>query len=255
MEQSRLVALEGGHNFRDLGGYRTSDGRRLRWGRLFRSGLMSEFTADGLEQIRRLGIRFICDLRSNPERASRPTRWPDPEAVNRWWRDHEGSTGDMVRALSLPDASAESMRELMLQAYRTLPYEQSDSYRELFRNIAEGELPLVFHCSAGKDRTGIAAALLLSALGVSRETVIEDYLLTESVFEGTRRLVETDHTAHRFSQVDPVIWEPLIRAEHAYLDAMFGALEQRHGSVDGYLLEILGVDAAFKERMAQQLLD
>jgi protein-tyrosine phosphatase len=212
---------------------------------------MSEFTPGDLEEIRRLDIRFICDLRSNPERASRPTRWPDLDAINRWWRDHEGSTGDVVRALSLPNASAESMRELMLEAYRTLPYEQADSYRELFRTIADGELPLVFHCSAGKDRTGIAAALLLSALDVPRETVIEDYLLTERFFEDTRRLAET----HGFNQVDPVIWEPLMRAEHAYLDAMFRTLERRHGSVDGYLREILGVDAAFKQRIAQHLLD
>jgi protein-tyrosine phosphatase len=250
-EPSRLVAFDGGHNFRDLGGYRTCDGRRLRWRRLFRSGLMSEFTADDLERIKSLDIRFICDLRSNPERASRPTRWPNLNAINRWWRDHEGSTGDVVRALSVPHASAQSMRELMIEAYRTLPYEQADSYRELFRAIADGELPLVFHCSAGKDRTGIAAALLLSALGVPRDTVIDDYLLTERFFEGTCRLAET----HGFNQIDPVIWEPLMRAEHAYLDAMFGALEQRHGSVDGYLVEILGVDAVLKQRMAQQLLD
>jgi protein-tyrosine phosphatase len=250
-EPSRLVAFEGGHNFRDLGGYRTRDGRQLRWRRVFRSGLMSEFTAGDLEEIRKLDIRSICDLRSNPERASRPTRWPDLDAINRWWRDHEGSTGDVVRALSLPNASAESMRELMLEAYRTLPYEQADSYRELFRTIADGELPLVFHCSAGKDRTGIAAALLLSALDVPRETVIEDYLLTERFFEATSRLAET----HGFNQVDAAIWEPLMRAERAYLDAMFGALEQRHGSVDGYLREILGVDAVFKQRIAQHLLD
>jgi protein-tyrosine phosphatase len=250
----RIVDLQGGHNFRDLGGYVTQDGTTLRPGLVFRSGMLAELTPEDLQQVDALGIRVILDLRSNRERASRPTRWPRFAVVDRWVRDHEGSVGEFVHSLTLPDASSAWVRESMVEAYRELPYEQADSYRELFRRVAGSDLPLLFHCSAGKDRTGVAAALLLSALDVSRDRIIEDYLLTDRFFERGLALVLGDPSMHRLTGVKRDLLEPMLRAERLYIEAMFQFLEQRHGSVDAYLQEVLGMDAVMHKQLRLNML-
>jgi protein-tyrosine phosphatase len=254
VDARRLVPLEGGHNFRDIGGYQTADGAWLRWGLVFRSGSMAELTPEDQERIGQLGIKVICDFRANRERETRPTRWPKTVAVDLWTRDHESSVGEFIAALRHPGVTAEAVRERMIAAYRTLPYEQGDSYRELFLRLATGQLPLVFHCSAGKDRTGIAAALLLSLLGVPRDAVIKDYLLTERFFERGCRLLLTDPSSSWFTHVDPRIWEPMMRADRAYIEAAIETLEQLHGSIEGFLHDVLGIDANMKSELRRRLI-
>jgi len=253
--ESRIVPLEGGHNFRDIGGYSTADGKCVRRGLVFRSGSMADLTLPDQERIAQLGVKVVCDFRSNRERENRPSRWPEPASIDLWTRDHDSSVGALLDAISVPGATAAAVRAKMIEIYHTLPYEQADSYSELFRRIATGPLPLVFHCSAGKDRTGIAAALLLTVLGVPRETVIEDYILTERFFEGLCRLVKTDPTSSRFTAVDPSIWDPMLRADAAYIEATFDTLTQRHGSVGGYLREVLGIDDQLQSAVRLKLLE
>jgi protein-tyrosine phosphatase len=250
----RVAPLEGGHNFRDIGGYPTEDGGTVRWGRVFRSGTMAQLTDEDHRYLATLGIKVICDFRSNRERETRPTRWSQTHTVDLWTRDHESSVGELIAAVSRPGATAADMRERMIQAYRHLPYEQADSFREIFKRISTGDLPLVFHCSAGKDRTGIAAALLLSVLRVPREKIVEDYLLTERFFERGCHLVMTDPSSHRFAHLDPSIWEPMMRAEPAYIESTFETLTRRHGSIDGYLSEVLGVDEQMRTAIRRELI-
>jgi protein-tyrosine phosphatase len=251
----RVVSLAGGHNFRDIGGYKTIDGRRVRWGLVFRSGSLADLTPTDEQRIAELGIKVVCDFRANRERESRPSRWPDFATVDLWTRDHESSVGDLLEALKRPDTTAATIRDRMIAAYRQLPYEQADSYRELFRRIAAGSLPLVFHCSAGKDRTGIAAALLLTSLGVPRDAVIEDYLLTERFFEGLCRIVFADPATARFRHVDLSIWEPMLRADRAYIQAMFETLDKSHGSIEAYLRDVLGIDGAMRSALRDNLVE
>jgi protein-tyrosine phosphatase len=251
----RVVQLEGGHNFRDLGGYIATDGRRVRTGLVFRSGTLAELTEPDLEQVARLGIKFVCDFRANRERTARPSRWPASATIDLWTRDHESSVGELVHAVRAPGATADEIRGRMRESYRTLPYEQAESFRELFNRVASGSLPLMFHCSAGKDRTGCAAALLLSLLGVARDTVIEDYMLSERFFESCCRIVRNDPTSARLTAVDSRIWEPLLRAERSYIETMFQVLEQRHGSVEGYLHDVLGVSADVGAAIRGRLLE
>jgi protein-tyrosine phosphatase len=252
---ARIVGLEGGHNFRDLGGYSAADGRRIRRGLVFRSGTLAELTDKDLEQVAQLGIRFVCDFRANRERATRPSRWPASATIDLWTRDHESSVGELLHAVRAPGATSEEIRGRMRDSYRVLPYEQADSFRELLNRIASGSVPIMFHCSAGKDRTGCAAALLLTLLGVERATVIEDYLLTERFFESCCRIVRNDPTSARLTEVDPRVWEPLLRAERSYLETMFETLEQRHGSIEGYLREVLGVGEDAKTAIRNRLLE
>ena len=250
----RIIPLEGGHNFRDLGGYRTVDGRYVRWRRIFRSGAMNKLTPNDHRLLANIGIRTVCDLRSNRERAAMPAALPDSMGVDYWARDYEGSSGDLLTQIGRVGTTAEQMTERMLSAYRRLPYEQAPAYRELFHRIASGRLPLIFNCVAGKDRTGIAAALLLAALGVPRETIIADYIVTERFFD---RLCDSllGRAAGRLSDVAPSVWAPVLRTDPAYLKTMFDEIERRDGSVEVYLANSLEMDLRLQAQLRSQLLE
>lgn len=249
----RIVPLEGGHNFRDIGGYPASDGRVVARGLVYRSGTLSELSDRDHATMDALGLQVICDFRSTRERERRPSRLPEAARYEIWTRDHPMSAGDLTEAMRRPDATPETSRILMIEAYRDLAYEQVPSYRELFRRIADGPLPLVFHCAAGKDRTGIAAALLLDLLGVARDAVLEDYAITDRFFARGCELVAKDPFGTKLAGIDQRIWEPMMRADPAYLAAMFETVEARHGSGEGFIRDELGLDdagiAAIRKRL------
>ncbi len=245
--------MDGGHNFRDIGGYPAANGRHVARGLVFRSGTMSELSDRDHAILDSLGLKVICDLRSTSERSRRPSRLPEAAQYEIWSRDHLMSAGDLTEAMRRPDATPETVRGMMIDAYRTLAYEQAPSYRELFLRIARGPLPLVFHCAAGKDRTGVATALLLDLLGVERAQIFADYALTDDFFARGCQLVASDPVDDRLAQVDPAIWEPMMRADPAYLAAMFVALEVRHGTVEAFIRDEFGLDdediAAIRDRL------
>jgi protein-tyrosine phosphatase len=249
---ARVLPLEGGTNFRDIGGYPAADGRMVRRGMVYRSGSLSRLSDADLAYLAPLGVRMIVDLRADGERRHHQSRWPG--GAKTWAREHESSAGDLWRELGNAQATTQSMRAAMLKAYHTLAQEQAPSYAALFRHIAAGELPLVFHCAAGKDRTGIAAALLLSLLGVARETVIEDYMLTAAHTEQIMQVFLNDPKKALFTRVEPAVLRPLMSVEPAFLMAMFGALEREYGTVEVFIRDVLGVDAAMAEAIRERLL-
>jgi protein-tyrosine phosphatase len=251
----RIPRLEGALNFRDLGGYSAADGRSVRWKTLYRSGTTHAMTRNDVASLESSGIRYAYDFRSNNERRHYPTRLTDIAQLTYRFRDHDRLPGDIKRLLSSPDARADRSRQLMISTYRQLPYEFEDAFRSLFQYLSNGDLPLVFNCTAGKDRTGVAAALVLSALGVERETILEDYMLTEQFFEQSCDLMLGTGGAGLFSKVDRAVWEPLMQVHPDYLNAMFDQLQESHGSVERYLQEQLGVDREHIQRMRTHLLD
>jgi protein-tyrosine phosphatase len=251
----RIPNLVGALNFRDMGGYPTMDGRRVKWNRLYRSGTTHAMTNEDLQYVFASGIRYACDLRSNSERNHQPSRLSGIADIEYWFRDHDRPPGDLSRLIKESSASPERTRERMRMLYRDLPYEFRDAYRELFVKLANGQMPLVFNCTAGKDRTGVAAALVLTALGVPRESVLEDYLLTEQFHEQCCEMILRGRSAAYFGGIAREIWEPMMRADSDYLDAMFDQLNAAHGSAVCYLSEELGVDEAMVGRLRSQLLE
>lgn len=234
----RVVALEGGRNFRDLGGYETADGRRLKWGKLYRSGSMGGLTDAAYARLAELGVRFICDLRTSFEREEHPVDWGRVPNLSYWTRDYQLSFGDMRKLFASGQLSVEDARAAMVKAYQHLPFEQAPSYTELFRRMAAGEAPLVFNCSAGKDRTGVAAALILSALGVPEETILEDFLLTNATLDRAMMMRRP-----QMSNMDAAVATVLLSVEPEYIHAALAAVREAHGSVPGYLEARLGVSA------------
>ncbi|GGG21181.1 protein-tyrosine-phosphatase [Caldovatus sediminis] len=176
----RRIALEGCTNLRDLGGYRAADGRRVRFGRVFRSASLARLTEGDLDILCTLGIRTICDLRGREESAAAPSRLPprDPPALHAL--SIEPTVGaSLADMLARGQATGEDVLGLLRRAYEAYATEHLHRYRAMFALLEDAaRVPLLFHCSAGKDRTGFGAALVLTALGVPRETVIADYLAT-----------------------------------------------------------------------------
>ncbi|MDR3508911.1 MAG: tyrosine-protein phosphatase [Caulobacteraceae bacterium] len=173
----RLLPLQGGRNFRDLGGYRAEDGRQVRWGRLFRSGVMSDLTAADQAYLTNLGIRVICDLRTVQERRAdpNPVLRADAPEVTATDYDMNESLAKLAKATTRAQAI-----DVFAAAYVAFLDTLTPQYTDMFARLVRREAPLAMNCSAGKDRTGMGSALVLSVLGVPRETVIADYALTET---------------------------------------------------------------------------
>jgi protein-tyrosine phosphatase len=171
----RLLPLQGGRNFRDIGGYRTADNRQVRWGRIYRSGVMKDLTIADMTYLSNLGIEVICDLRSIQERQKEPNPFVKSEAPQVVATDYEmPSLSTFQHATNHAEAV-----EAFAAAYIEFTQFLTPQYTDMFARLVRRETPLAFNCSAGKDRTGVGAALILSVLGVPRETVIADYALTQ----------------------------------------------------------------------------
>lgn len=253
--------LAGAPNFRDMGGYRARDGRRVRHYLVFRSEGLTELTPDDLDVVRELGIRLICDLRSERERKQQASRWPEESPVSSLHlnitADLRAGHGTMTRIL-LESPSAEGATQAMLATYRHFPTAFSGRLPQLFEQILAGKsLPLVFHCAAGKDRTGFVAALLLSALGVPREDIIEDYLLTNRHWNGPRSEAALRQTFFDTFGAEPpaAVIQPLMAAKEEYLAAAFHAIEEQYKTVETYLEQAAGLGAARRRALQHSLLE
>jgi protein-tyrosine phosphatase len=249
-ERARVVALEGGRNFRDMGGYEAQDGRKLKWGKLYRSGSMGDLTPAAYAQLTALGVRFICDLRTQPEREAHPVDVSLLPHSNYWTRDYDLSFGDMRHVFTAHGSTAADARLAMINAYKHLAYEQAPAYVELFRAIVGGELPLIFNCSAGKDRTGVAAALILGVLGVSDDVIVEDFLLTNTTLD-RRGMTSRPHMVEMNLEVADV----LLSVEADYMHTTLATLREAHGSVEGFVRTELGLSEGDIARLKDLLLE
>lgn len=250
---ARVFVFEGVQNFRDLGGYRTVDGGVTAWGRLYRSAVLSRPSTTDRERLAALGLRTVLDLRTEGERRRHSCDWVEQAGLKYWAHPYDKTAGALARLLEMEQPTTEDARAAMHAIYRELPYEQAPALRELFSRCADGELPLVFGCTAGKDRTGIAAALLLTAVGVPRVTVFADYALTERVLNALS--LPSDASPYsRSHQLDPATRAPLLRSDPAYLAAAFDAIEQAHGSIAAYLVDLLDVSTAMHAQLRARLL-
>lgn len=226
-------------NFRDMGGYPTADGRRTRRGIVFRSGLMAHIEEEDRSRLLALNIATICDFRTNGERLRAPTRWHIDSATELVERDHEMSLGELQLMIRRRDVSSVEIFEHMVSVYRALPFEQADSYRLMFSRLADGRVPLLFNCTAGKDRTGVAAALLLDLLGVKRETIMADYLHTNIWLPQLAARLERQPDYGDFVRDQHEAALPLLRAEAAYLEAMFDRVTEQCGSTHNFVTDHL----------------
>jgi len=255
----RVLPLEGGRNFRDLGGYRTEDGRSVKWGHLYRSGAMHALTSGDYEYLADLDIAVICDFRANSERAEEPTDWAAGPVERLEW-DYEMDTSGFAEAFA-GEPSPERSAAAMTQFYRQAPTEFAERYSVMFDRIAAGDLPLAFHCTAGKDRTGVAAGLILTALGVPRETILADYAMSDDLVDymaemrEERENIDPEDPMAFWAQLPEAVIAPFMASDPVYLQAALDQIEADHGSVDAYLGDVLDVSDEELAAMRRDLLE
>jgi protein-tyrosine phosphatase len=259
---NRVPSLERACNFRDFGGYDTRDGRRVRWGRLYRSGSLTQLTDPDRSRIGALGIRAVCDLRRLDERS----RHPDPEfgpGVTHLCWDEPGEASPLRGESFSQSVGGAEARAAMVWMYAQMPVTLVTRVRGMFAGLLQGPgAPMILHCTAGKDRTGFAAALLLSALDVPRSVIFEDYVLTNRAVDLRVQLLEAGQAGLGVTvSAEPILALPreaqdaVLAADADYLGAAFAALEAAYGSVDAYLSTVIGVDDDARGRLAGALLE
>lgn len=243
----RAIAFEGTRNFRDLGGIGTASGM-TRFGVVYRSERLSNLTPGDAAAFRALGIATIIDMRSDDERNRAPNRLPRDMPARQLSRAFlPRHTHAMIDAINSGRCDAAAAHAMMLRQYETLALDHMADYRLILEDLLNPDgVPAVFHCTSGKDRTGMVAAIILLALGAPVDAVIDDYTLTHDRIE---KVDFFDPTA------DPAAIEIVMAAKADYLDAALGAMHARFGSTERYLSDGIGLTAAQRRRLAALLLD
>ena len=241
---TRSLNLAGATNFRDLGGYRTEHGRSVRWRRLFRSDHLAGLTPEDRHALAALGLTRALDFRGVDESAAASYALP---GVSRHALPIEPTVVQNINAMLQAGhrLTARDAVALMQQTYRAFVLDNAPRFAELFRHLLDDDAPLVFHCTAGKDRTGFAAALILLALGVARDVVVQDYLLTNQLFQ-------QPPSAH--GEIPPEALAVLWRVQQGFLDAALHAVDADHGGLETYLARRLRLSRAAQDELARRYL-
>ncbi len=255
-----MLELEEGINFRELGGYLTEDGRKIKWHKLLRCGSMAQLTKNDVDYLDQYGVRYIIDLRSPEESNYSPDKYPDKA---QYFQDtvypfsfslfkNLGIINNMRLGASNMDFGRQTYLQMLLDPHAQAAYRKM--FNVLLENDKEGE-SVVFHCTAGKDRTGVAAFLILSALGVSEKQIVEDYLYTNLFFDNYSSETINDalesesqtEIAQRLNSKTAVIAE--------IIEVLPKACRVVSGSVEKFLEEKLGMTKAKIERLQELYLE
>jgi protein-tyrosine phosphatase len=256
----RIHPFEGVENVRDYGDYATAAARHLAPGRLFRSGHWANATDADLDRFHALGVATIVDLRRAVERERQPSRRHAAciaEIIVTPASPDDLTEAPHVQFLKSRDLTPDASREFMTSAYRRIPYEAPhlDLFGRYFRALAETEGPVLIHCAAGKDRTGILAALTHRIAGVHPDDMVEDYLMTNAAVRLEERAAEIAERMTRWSgrPASPEAVVAFVGVEAAYLDEAFAEIDRRSGSLDAYLENALGLDSRTRDHIAERL--
>jgi protein-tyrosine phosphatase len=242
---ARHLNLAGASNFRDLGGYRARDGRAVRWRQIFRSNHLGHLTDADIELLRPLGLKSAFDFRGTEERDSAMC---GIEEITVHSLPIEPTVVAALRARRAEGVSLSSADALdvMRDSYRNYVRHNTASFRALFAHLLEDRAPLVIHCTAGKDRTGFACALILRVLGVPDHLIAEDYLLTN-------RFYRRDPSAS--SDLPDEVRQVLGSVETSFLAAAHEAISADYGDLEDYLKDGLGLGASERARLEARYLE
>lgn len=250
----RLIPLEGTLNFRDIGGIPTKDNRVVCWGEIYRSGKLSKLSKRDLRYFENLGIHTILDFRNDIEISKDPDRYPSSYDINYVQHPIGDKSGDTYVAYEAKVRSGEvkgtQAKDLFVELMRQFADSVAQDFKPLIDHLqSEKPTPLLYHCTSGKDRTGFATAMILSALNVDRETIINDYMMSNF---------------YRFKKVKGNLWKAgLIRMDtemlsylmlvnEAYIEAVFKVIDEKYEGIDNYLAVQFGLTPEVRERMVER---
>lgn len=258
---NRVINIDGTLNFRDLGGYKTAEGRTVKWRKMFRSAQLHSLSEAGISALAGLNIKTVVDLRFCDELKNYPTilralpsaeifTWDD-EVFKPDSGDSEAVNAERMRGSwrdSLDSNDPAVVREAMRSNYPTKLYSHRAIYRRLLLRLIAGKAPLLFHCAAGKDRTGVAAALILSLLGVNDQQIIEDYMLTQNLIEGRMEAwlaggatnqEQYEGFQKKLAEQPSAMLKPVFEADRSYIDTLLDYVEKTYGSFHSYAVKQL----------------
>jgi len=260
----RVIHLKGTTNTRDIGGYQTSDHRTLRWRQIIRSENLSRLTADDFHQLEEMGVKTVIDLRTDREAEQSPTVWqgehppqfyhfPIGDAHNDWFNAQR-------KLIKSNRFTEEESLQHMVEGYRMIAAEGPPSFHKLMDVVRDqSNWPILIHCSAGKDRAGVATALILEALGVDRATIMEDFLLTNEIGRSEEKSVvlakerKKSGSGKSFGRGPSAsAWFPIVGVRPEMLEAFYASVDEQYGSMDAFLTE-LGVDLDARKALAASL--
>jgi len=225
-------------NFRDLGGIPTIDGRNVKPGLLYRSGEFSKLSDEDIINLEQMGIRMIIDFRSDQEVINYPT--PEISTVRENKRITAVDSARLEAEKLMEEQDEDGLSTILIRDYKRLVNDHQDDFREFFRVLATTDLlPLVYHCAAGKDRTGLATYLLLIALGVSEEEARKDYMMSNIYFKSIADKIV--HEVNAAGNNGDIIW-PILIVREEYLDAALGEMNEKYGGIRNYIDQLLEVD-------------
>jgi protein-tyrosine phosphatase len=255
----RNLHLATAPNFRDAGGYRTTDGKWVRMGLLYRSDQLDHLSEADLGTLHADGLHLVCDLRTDTERKQGMDKLP--EGAEPLIADVAGSDSSSSGIAKLFAGGADANKVLgngrgvqfMIDAEKQFAGSPTANaaYNALFTRLADSKmLPAVFHCTAGKDRTGWAEAVFLSIMGVPRETIVQDYMLSNQYLAA-----KNQKTLNALKgRIDPALLEPLFGVRPDYLQAGFDEIDKKYGSMDNYIRDGLKLDDATVKALRREFL-
>ena len=242
---STLITLQGASNFRDVGGYLTTSGQRVKRGQVFRSDHLAGLTDADVARLQALGVRHSLDFRGVAEFTTTPYDIPGVQRVALTIEPTVIARMQALVAQGIVPTTEETV-ELMRETYRDFVNRNAGTYGRFLKHLLEQPTPQVFHCTAGKDRTGFAAALLLSALGVDQATIEHDYLLTNQLYRRDPQLEGKGH---------PHVMQVLWQVQPAFLHAAFEAVDTQHGGMQNYLHGAIGLSPQEVTELRRRLLE
>ena len=255
----RFIEVEGSINLRDFGGYNNQQGQTVREGLLFRCGAMTDIPEHAFDDFAALDISVICDLRSHEEAETSPTPEGGPFACRVHIPIWPGSSTQFQETMSKQTRgpTTDQFAEFMASITREIARDHVEAYKKLMRELVSTDKGFLLHCSAGKDRTGFGAAIILTLLGVDHDTVMHDYLVTNEsgdLFERMRtRMLQNLKDQGMSSKIDDEIIKVMSGVRAEYLLGAFEEIDTHYGGMSGYLEEV-GISAADQKHLTERLL-
>ncbi len=239
-EEHRKILLDGTSNTRELGGYKTKDGKSLKWGVLYRSDKLSELTDPDQKYLTQLGIKTVIDFRSEEEKQNEPDQVPSNLKYIEMPIEADGAIRPKVEAILKGDLN-EDVGAILVETNKEFISDFSGVFKSFIESLVENQEPTLFHCTAGKDRAGFAAALVLLAVGVPEEIVIEDYMKTNKYTEETIQDYINKINLYSLGNVDAEILRPLLGVEERFIRAALDEIKLNYGNVESFIKDGLEI--------------
>ena len=253
-ENYRLLPMDGSHNTRELGGYKTTDGKSIKWGMLFRSDKLSDISKADQAYLQNLGIKKIIDFRSKEEKAEDPDIVPKGISYIEMPISVDGAMRSKIEAVLKGETNKE-VKSFLIDANKEFVSDYNGVYEDFLKNLIDDDGPALFHCTAGKDRAGFAAAITLIALGVSKEDVIKDYMKTNQFTEERIEEIIGQIELMTLYQTDAEVLRPLLGVEREYIETAFQTAEDEYGSLMNFIRHGLNISDDDLQKLRTKFLE